>query len=101
MAIFKSMDSYLKALDKKLDKYQDDVAFAVFEDVKQLTPVDTGYAKSRWEIDDGNWGSSTRITNDAPYIGMLENGWSKQAPRGMIKVAMARLAAKGGLGKDL
>ena len=33
--------------------------------------------------------------------GMLENGWSKQAPRGMIKVAMARLAAKGGLGKDL
>jgi hypothetical protein len=46
----------------------------------QATPVDTGYAQSRWAKDaDGN------ITNDAVYIEELNAGHSKQAPAYFIE----------------
>jgi hypothetical protein len=34
------------------------------------------------------------IANPLPYMERLENGWSKQAPRGMVAQALATLAAK-------
>lgn len=47
------------------------------------TPVDTGYAKSRWNtIEVGN----VFVTeNDAPYIEYLNQGGSKQAPAYFIE----------------
>lgn len=34
------------------------------------------------------------IANPLPYMERLENGWSKQAPRGMVAQALAALSAK-------
>ena len=34
------------------------------------------------------------ISNPLPYIDRLENGWSKQAPRGMVRQAIAAVTAK-------
>jgi hypothetical protein len=35
-----------------------------------------------------------RITNNLPYIGVLEHGSSKQAPRGIVAATLASLAAR-------
>lgn len=34
------------------------------------------------------------ISNPLPYVERLENGWSKQAPRGMVRQAIAAVSAK-------
>jgi hypothetical protein len=62
--------------------------------LKANTPVDTGYARSRWTLSDaepynvkykvgytGLVGEFVyTISNDAPYMVYLNRGWSKQAP---------------------
>ena len=52
------------------------------EALRSVTPVDTGYAASRWKYSmikiDGELVG--KIDNDAPYIGILNTGYSKQAP---------------------
>jgi hypothetical protein len=52
------------------------------EALKSVTPVDTGYAASRWkyEMVKINGELVGKIDNDAPYIGILNTGYSKQAP---------------------
>lgn len=84
------------------------------------TPVDKGRAKGGWEVeleqatitkdrdarDKTGIGALTRgirqirdakpftidwITNAVPYIGYLEDGSSKQAPAGMVRVTVNRL----------
>lgn len=83
------------------------------------TPVDTGRARANWMVSVGSYvdqptdntdkvgnetsvqalnvladydftkGDSVFITNSVPYIRPLENGHSKQAPNGMVKVTVA------------
>lgn len=47
---------------------------------KSITPIDTGNARSRTSLK----GNKT-IEADYPYAKRLDEGWSRQAPRGMIK----------------
>lgn len=47
------------------------------------TPVDTGFARSRWVI--AELGPALDIINDAPYIMRLNDGWSGQAPAGFVE----------------
>lgn len=85
------------------------------------TPVDTGRARGNWFVAIGSPSSAANgkadkpgqttidagsavitglteaqavwITNNLPYIGRLENGYSQQAPAGMVAVTMAELEA--------
>lgn len=60
----------------------------------RVTPVDTGYARSRWEYsfkEDENGNVVGIINNDAPYIGVLNTGWSKQAPKFFIEKTLAAI----------
>ena len=52
------------------------------EALRSVTPVDTGYAASRWKYKmiTINGELVGKIDNDAPYIGILNIGYSKQAP---------------------
>jgi hypothetical protein len=68
------------------------------------TPIDTGYARSRWKYDTEQVFRlsfsfanpafvkfiDTRqvVVNDAPYIQYLNEGWSKQAPPRYIEQTM-------------
>lgn len=80
------------------------------------TPVDTGRARSNWQVELGQAasgtldttdksgqgaisqgkqvidtyksGSSINITNNLPYIERLNNGWSAQAPAGFVERAV-------------
>lgn len=95
------------------------VVFDVDARLITKTPVDTGMAQSNWMLSSGTYstattdehdltgaiglkraadfianydftkGDSVFITNSMPYIGPLENGHSKQAPNGMVKVTVA------------
>lgn len=70
------------------------------------TPVDTGVARNSWLLGQSNDGGigSTTVTIDGqeipdvggsvllysnlPYIELLENGYSAQAPQGMVKITV-------------
>lgn len=55
--------------------------------IQRRTPIKTGYAESRWDKTQTTE-NLVQITNDAPYIGVLENGSSDQAPNGMVRITM-------------
>jgi hypothetical protein len=93
------------------------VALELLSRIVYKTPVDTGRARGNWQVTldtpatgyntDKKDGTGTAaiaegvsvitqapndgliwITNNLPYIERLENGWSNQAPAGMVKVAL-------------
>ena len=54
--------------------------------VKRRTPVDTGRARSGWDID--LTGSGAIVQNEVPYVGRLNRGSSTQAPAGFIEAEL-------------
>lgn len=97
-------------------------ALECFSRVIQKTPVDTGTARNNWFANIGSpgtqmtessdksgasriseaasataeWnpesGEHIHLTNNLPYIERLENGWSKQAPAGMVGITIAEFS---------
>tara|TARA_R100000734_G_C3315042_1_gene106824 strand:+ start:1486 stop:1800 length:315 start_codon:yes stop_codon:yes gene_type:complete len=82
-----------KAFKKVLNEVTDDL----FNEVRQLTPVDTGRAQSGWQIMRG--GDTNIISNAVPYIEPLDKGHSDQAPEGMTKPAVQRIVQNAKSGK--
>jgi hypothetical protein len=98
------------------------LALAVLEGVVARTPVKTGRARANWQaglerppdgvlektdmdgrttVDRGRAAIARArpfetiwIVNNLPYIGALEQGSSRQAPRGMVAATLAALAAR-------
>lgn len=84
----------------------------------RMSPVDTGRFRSNWFYGDGlapsgfdqsgsaslqritagvaSWspGETMRVTNSLPYARRLENGWSQQAPAGMVRTTIADFQAR-------
>jgi hypothetical protein len=54
------------------------------EDLKEATPVETGLARDSWSLEIEN-GTTAVISNSQDYIGTLNSGSSKQAPRYFIE----------------
>ena len=59
----------------------------IFNDIVDHTPVDTGYCQSQWQLDFPSE-EECEISNDCDYVSYLEDGHSKQAPHGMVQVAL-------------
>ena len=100
------------------------IGMQLLERIVMMTPVDTGRARGNWQasIDDPvssvlvttskngqtainkgirviervTSGQSIWISNNLPYIEALENGWSGQAPAGMLSVALAEVGSQFG-----
>lgn len=53
-------------------------------ELANATPVDTGLAKASWTMSPGRPGAYY-ITNEVPYIGVLNEGHSLQAPAHFIE----------------
>lgn len=64
-----------------------------FNDVVSHTPVRTGHAQDGWDYTFEDI-DNARVWNDVEYISYLEDGWSSQAPNGMVGPALDRLRAK-------
>ena len=115
VATFKmDINRFAKAIGVSTEKATRKIAFELYSDIVQATPVDTGRAKANWNIGFGAINTrvtkSTRfqlinlpkgsgkraiyITNHLPYINRLENGSSKQAPSGMVALSMMNVQAR-------
>ena len=80
------------------------VIIHTFNDIIKRTPVDTGRARSGWIYSVNKPKTTGRrkpdsmaqkvldkthyLTNDVDYVNELESGSSKQAPRGMVRIAL-------------
>lgn len=72
-----------KKMGKQVQKVIDDIKNKTYETARSLTPVDTGYAKSKWKkkkLSDG-----FQVSNAVDYVPFLDRGHSKQAPKGITK----------------
>lgn len=89
MATITHNESVLADIQNDIDKVIQEVGKEALKRVKERTPVDTGYAQSRWElsVDDNGF----TLENDADYISYLEAGWSNQAPAGMLGITMVEI----------
>jgi len=105
--------------EKAVDQTVRAITFALFSEVVQRTPVDTGRLKGNWQVSQGSaatgtltstdkdggtttakiaagmggWGSVTYLANNLPYAQRIEfDGWSHtKAPAGMVRVSFARI----------
>lgn len=98
-----------KKVTKNVEATVRRVALDLLGTIKILTPVDTGRARSNWHLEVGvrdivlvepggdlpadvsNYriDKTIFISNNLPYIQALEDGHSQQAPKGMVKDAIA------------
>ena len=92
-----------------VDKAVRTIAMKLYNGITQMTPIDTGRAKGNWNMGIGapnlsiNEGARSiqpfnpklgdglktiYITNNLPYINVLEYGNANREPVGMVKVTM-------------
>ena len=57
-----------------------------FRRVQRRTPVDTGLARDSWLL--AFHTLMYELINPQPYAERLENGWSDQAPLGMLHITL-------------
>jgi hypothetical protein len=81
--IDKALAGMRDELLKERVKQSKTVAEVMAIDMAINTPVDTGYARSRWKSSVN--GNSVVVSNDAPYIEDLNSGSSKQAPQFFVE----------------
>jgi hypothetical protein len=95
------------------DKVVKKACFDIGSDIQKATPKDTGRAKTGWQWQVGSitafkpppgtyasppapmvpgfaLGDTLYLANNVEYIKVLEDGWSRQAPAGMVKVTLTR-----------
>jgi hypothetical protein len=106
--------------ERKLTQVGRKVALELFRRVIYKTPVDSGRARANWQVtigaqasgtvefDDTNGGATMSrataasagfkagdtiyLTNNLPYIRRLEEGYSQQAPAGMVALTVQEFA---------
>jgi hypothetical protein len=86
----------LKDLDRSIERAVDTLLTDINTNAKQATPIRTGRAARGWrKVGSYNLGrDQTVIENKVPYIGLLDRGYSRQAPRGILEPVISRLAMR-------
>ena len=64
------------------------VAEIYLDEAKKATPIKSGRARRNWKKTVNRQGFD--VSNNVPYIGRLEEGYSKQAPKGITRAATRR-----------
>jgi len=72
----------MNGLERELDRVISKVADDTLRIAISKTPIDKGQARRGWRLEDAD--RDKRIVNRVSYIDLLENGRSKQAPRGIL-----------------
>jgi hypothetical protein len=118
----RDLEAFAKQIDRDLTTVVRTTAFLLFTKIVDRTPVRSGRAVGSWAISIGRPGTdmipkggrgskavamarlnavdfSRRnvqyfIYNNVEYIGRLEYGYSKQAPQGMVRLALAETEAE-------
>ena len=113
MSFSDSLAKYCKAAGDQIDTVVRKTAIDLQASMIEKSPVDTGRFKSNWQCGIGainsdasaapnadaqgrtvavlqgyKPGNTIWLTNSLPYAKRLENGWSQQAPAGMVRLTM-------------
>jgi hypothetical protein len=64
--------------------------YECFNLIVERTPVDTGFCQDGWEIEAAEEGTFI-IYNRTEYVSYLEDGWSKQAPSGFVRISIEEI----------
>lgn len=84
-----NINQVLSAVKKEISQIGTKLTNTLLEEVKRKTPIKQGRARRGWRIE--RRGTNTHVVNRTPYIGTLERGRSKQAPRGILKPTLQGL----------
>lgn len=85
-------DKIINHMTDSLERHLNDVFEEINTLAKQGTPVRTGRAQRGWRVNNYSLGrTATVIDNRVPYIGILDKGSSRQAPRGIVEPAIEQL----------
>jgi hypothetical protein len=77
----------ISELSNDVDQMVRQVSTDLLDTIKQITPVRSGRAKRGWRLrKQGKL--NYEVANRVPYISRLDEGYSKQAPRGMTRPAI-------------
>lgn len=79
-------------LNRAVDEGVEDIMETYVDIARPLTPKDKGRARRAWHTE--GRGRNTEAINDVPYAQRLDEGWSKQAPRGITKPALRKLRSQ-------
>ena len=71
-----------KELEHEIELIVNKTMTDLYEGLREATPVDTGRARDGWEL---KLGDEPEIVNEVPYIGVLNDGHSDQAPAGFVE----------------
>lgn len=82
----------LKLSEEDFKKIVEEEANKLWAAVANDTPIDTGLARASWKLSNTSVPGRVEfvLSNDVPYIVYLEYGWSKQAPKGMLRINLRR-----------
>jgi hypothetical protein len=98
MAKFRSGQAAYADIKDQLNAVVNHFLDDFFNEVKDTTPVREGRAKRGWrkrsKYDITRSGSQAVIENRVPYIGILDEGSSRQAPQGMTEPAFRKLSKR-------
>tara|TARA_X000000950_G_scaffold83489_1_gene105064 strand:- start:1418 stop:1726 length:309 start_codon:yes stop_codon:yes gene_type:complete len=74
----------IQDLETQINDLIEDVSRRTLKTAKANTPIRSGRARKSWSTDSKGPGQF-EVSNSVPYIEQLEQGRSKQAPRGITK----------------
>ena len=83
----KGINRTFSGIEQKISRLGQAIAQDTLTLVKRFTPIKEGRARRGWRLQRGP--KTNKITNNVPYIGLLERGRSKQAPGGMVRPTIA------------
>ncbi|UBB18366.1 HK97 gp10 family phage protein [Comamonas odontotermitis] len=117
MSFADDLAKYCKAAGDKVEQVVRKSALEVLAGMMSKSPVDTGRFKSNWQCGIGGINSDTSaapnsdalgrtgvvletwrpgqtifLSNSLPYAKRLENGWSQQAPAGIVRLTVQDFA---------
>jgi len=85
-----SGDFNLDRMEKRIQTLIRDVGRETLKTAKNITPVRSGRARDNWTKQTTRTGFE--VENSVPYIGHLDKGSSRQAPRGISKPTVRKVA---------
>jgi|TARA_E500000178_G_C17023437_1_gene756716 hypothetical protein len=84
-----NLEKVLTSVEQSVKKVSTNLIKTLLVEVKKATPIRQGRARKGWRVE--RQGTNTKVVNRVPYIGTLERGRSKQAPRGILRPTVQKI----------
>jgi hypothetical protein len=85
------INSLIKGIEQEIETIVKNTADDFERTVRAETPIRTGNARRNWQQSKRANKRGFEVENRVPYIERLEQGHSKQAPRGMIGPTLTKI----------